>query len=461
VKRHSQVSGEGPSQEVKALRRILSVWGTFFNDSARNCGVMLTCLSDQVIFSATHFLVSLLFGRLFSPTLYGAFSIAFAAFLLIVVVQYGLILEPMIVLGVTRFEQQKRQYVVSVLICNAAIGAVLGVAAGLALALSQGFTPEVVTAASALAVTSPFLVTAYALRRSCYVFEMAGTALLGSTLYCGGSLAAIGVLWFRGMLSPATVFFALAVGAALSAIVMWRMLPIVGEAVPNAGFLRDTLVAHWGYGSWATGSLVLNWLFLAAYYPVLGRSAGLESAATLRAFDNFFLPVSQVLTAVSIVFLPRLARLAAERQFGNASRLTAKLTAAALAFCVLYFGFVWLFDARITRALYPDKPYGDFLWIIPWTSLAIGMKAITDFGMGIFLRACQKPDLGFGIIRAGAFVTIFGGLTASAVWGLEGAVVGRVLAVTAELVFGLWQIQAWRRDGMFGIQANLCLKSEG
>jgi O-antigen/teichoic acid export membrane protein len=421
-------------------------------DCARKYREMVTCLCDQVIFSATHFLVSLLFGRMFSPTLYGAFSIAFAAFLLIVVVQYGLILDPMIVLGFTRFESQKRKYVISVLICNAGIGVVLGCAAGVALAVSQSFHPAVVRAAFALSVSCPLLLTAYTLRRSCYVFERAGAALTGSSIYCGASLATIAILWGRGMLSPGSVFFALSIGAAVSGVVMWRRLPIAGGALPSARLLRETLSEHWGYGSWATGSLVLNWLFLAAYYPVLGRFTGLDAAATLRAFDNFFLPISQVLTAASIVFLPRLAKLAAEGSFGAAARVTLRVTALALAFCAVYFSSLWLLDARITQLVYPHKPYGQFLWIIPWTSIAIGVKAITDFGMGLFLRACRRPDLGFGILRAGALVTIFGGLSAAAFWGLEGAVVGRVVAVAAELVFGLWQMYAHIRGGTFTLQ---------
>ena len=397
------------------------------------------CLSDQVLFSATTFLIVLLFGRLLRPDDYGAFSIVFAMFLLVVVVHYGLILEPMLILGATLFENARGKYVLAVLVCNVVFALPIGGLVALGLAVSQGFQPSVVKAALWLMITSPVILTSYTLRRACYVFDRPDIAVYGSVLYCGTSLLVVYFLNVTGLLSAWTVFVALAFGAMICAGVLWGCLKLSKDGYPGKQLFYQVAKEHWIYGKWATGCLFLNWLFFAAYFPVLGRSWGLGYAGVLRVFDNFAQPIPQVLTAVSLVFLPRLAKLS-QTESSKTSLLALKVTVIALGVCFLYFGSLWVLGPRLLVILYKDKTYSQYIWVIPWMSAVMLAKVVTDFGVGLVFRASRQPEHSFAILRVGALITICASLPMCAFWGVGGAVAGRLLAVTGEMICVIWYV---------------------
>ena len=407
-------------------------------DTFRTFRKLIFCIADQVLFSATHFLISLYFGRVLTPSQYGAFSIVYATFLLVLTIHYGLVLEPMIVLGSTRYEDLSRRYIRSVLIANSGLGVIFGFLAALVLAISQAFNREVITAALYFGASCPFLLTAYVLRRACYVLDQPSKALVASGIYLVVSVITIAAISTMQRLETASVFVALSIGAVVSSFIMWKLLRLQSHLRPGTALLKDAIVEHWRYGRWATGCLFLNWMFLALYYPVLGRAAGLESAATLRAFDNFTLPIPQLLTALSILFLPRIARLITAENQRAALKLAMRLTMAAVGLCGLYFGPLCFLGADVARLVYPHRPYSQSVWLLPWICLVITLKSISDFGMGLFLRASNRPDLSFNILRVGAILTLVCSLIFCATWGIAGAVFGRVTAVVGEIFFGVW-----------------------
>lgn len=67
-------------------------------------------MTDQALFAGANFLVSILLARWLKPAAYGAFSLAYAIFLLLGTVHTGLWTEPMLVYGSGRYRENFPAY---------------------------------------------------------------------------------------------------------------------------------------------------------------------------------------------------------------------------------------------------------------------------------------------------------------------------------------------------------------
>ena len=174
---------------------------------------------DQALFSGSNFVVNVMLARWLAPEAFGAFTTAFIVFLVCGTVHAGLLVEPMLVFGPSRFERQRRAYLRRLVGAHGAFSAAFGAAAGVAWALGDALVAGVL---AALALAQGGILLLWLARRACLVARRPALAAAGGAAYLvavvGGALA----LRAAGGLSAATALLLMGAGAAGAARPCWR-----------------------------------------------------------------------------------------------------------------------------------------------------------------------------------------------------------------------------------------------
>jgi O-antigen/teichoic acid export membrane protein len=406
-------------------RNLVISWGKLFSLS----------VLDQGLLSGSNFIMNILLVRWLVPEAYGGFSVAFLVFLFMALFHNALVLEPMSVLGPARYQDaQLRGYIRThfwLSLC-AAIGLSALV---LLLVLILSFSKSSLLA-PLLGVTMamPFILSAWFFRRACYLSSGPGLAWKGSLVY---SISLFGVLFSLrhfGLINHFSAYLVYAAASLVNSLFVFIFLEVEMarlQAMPAPG-LVPVLKENWEYGKWIVGlSLADSPTFI--YLPVVGAFAGLAQSGALRAMQNLFLPLQQLLASLATLLLPRISRQAALQGAPYIRRLTPRLLAINGAFAVAYDLAILVLAFPFILIMYQDRIdfYQDYLWLVPY--LAVGMLLYAVFQSAAHvLRVKQRPGL---ILNAKLFSTAFfytAGIALIYGWGLLGAVIGQVLGALLE-----------------------------
>jgi len=269
---------------------------------ARVAGRGALAVLDQGLFAVTTFAANLLLVRWLPAADYGAFAIGWAAFLLVAVVHQAGFGEPQQALGGGRFAARLGGYL-GVLarghwLVALPAGAILALTA-----LTAGWLghDRIAAVAGGLAIAVPGTLAYWLARSACYAAGRARHAAFGSATFMILSLAGLGTLHALHWLGPGTAIATLGAAGWMASIVVRRSLRDLprGEVT-----LHEVVAAHAPYAGWAAGSQAMGWLCANLHILVLGASAGLATAGTMKALDTALTPAQQVATALSQVALP-------------------------------------------------------------------------------------------------------------------------------------------------------------
>ena len=184
--------------------------------------------------------------------------------------------------------------------------------------------------------------------------------------------------------------------------------------------IRETWRRHWRYGRWALASCVASWTPTYIFYPLLSTFSGVAQSGELRALMNFFSPLDQTLSALSLLFLPYAARVQAEQGRKGLIVLTRNLMVLSLAGAGIYWGLIIEFREPVFRVLYAGK-YTHVGYLLP--VLALGsMFWSAGYGPAIALRAIESPHSIFVAYLATTLISVIVGIPATRAFGLKGAV---------------------------------------
>src|SRR5215212_9262534 len=177
-------------------------------------------VSDQGLFSLSNFALSVLLARWLMPQDYGAFTVAFAVFLLIGTFHTALLSEPMLVFGPSRYKGRFSEYLGALMYGHvgfAVLSSLLLLLAGLGFAYSgQG---EVSAALFALALAGPLILLLWLMRRACYARFEPHLATSGGALYMAFMLGGLYALYRLEWLSAALALVVM--GFSSLAVSLW------------------------------------------------------------------------------------------------------------------------------------------------------------------------------------------------------------------------------------------------
>lgn len=412
--------------------RIAAVW----SDSAVWLSKGLMAILDQGLISGSNFLISVLLARWLVPEQYGAYTLAFAIFLLASLLHQALLLEPMSVFGPSKYWDRERQYLGSLIFIHVALGLatlfVLGLSAWVVheYEASNGLSGAIAGAA----IGSPCVLLFWLARRAFYLELTPVPAVAGSGFYCILVLVGLYGVSRSGSPSPFTAFLLMALGAlTTSGFLLARLKPLLrlGTSSPS---LSEVGREHWTYGRWALVASLAMWVSGNIHYLLLAGFSGMADSAALKALLNLTLPVGQIFGALSLLLLSHTARVQRELGIASVQRLTWKITWLFGGGGIAYWTAILLFQRPVLRFLYGGNYLG-VAHLLPWVALG-SILWCTTYAPAIGLRAMQAPASVFFTYCTSAVIAVAIGIPAVRILGLAGAVFTIALVSLAALVAG-------------------------
>jgi O-antigen/teichoic acid export membrane protein len=387
------------------------------------------------LFATSNFILSVLLARWLTPQEYGAFGLAFAIFLFVGSMQQATLIEPMLVFGSGRYKERLPEYLGALVYGHlgfSVLGSIALLLAGLGFAL---WGSRVLSSALlALALTAPFILLLWLMRRACYVRLEPHLAASGGAWYMALMLAGAFALYWVGWLSTTTALGVMGISSLVVSI--WLMVCLRVERPPlHKGTLaRDALEHHWKYGRWSVANKALAWVPHNIFYILLPIWGGLAAGASFKALMNLLMPVLQANAALAVLLLPVFVGAREGSAFGTQVRL------ALIPFVLssaLYWALLGIFHDPIVALAYGGRyaENANLLWLLGLVPFVAAVKEVVSQS----LRALERPDWLFFAFMLSAVATVPVGVWCVYRWGLFGAGVGLVLShgIAAVLVVAL------------------------
>ena len=381
-------------------------------------------LTDQALTSGASFAVNLLLARWLPGEAYGAFAVAFAAYLFVTGFHNVLLLEPLSVMGPSRHSANLPSYFLAQIKLHILLTGILSMFALLTGLILWKFTPQspLISAVLGAGITLPLLLFLWMTRRMCYVVQRPAIAVIGSSCYVAFVVVGLFLLQHLGHLGAFTGFLLMGGGSMLSGIVLTWLLGLNLDSDADGKISwREVLHENWTYGRWLAGGTVLSSVSSQMQTFLVAALLGLSAAGVFRAVQIPMLVMTQVVFAVGPVILPAFSydfgRGAVQGMQRKASLVSLGLGIAALCFVAL----MAMFAMPVEHLLFGDKysAYAGLIWILALIPVAQGFS----LGFSMALRASQTPhfDLVANVIAApvavvSAFILIrWLGLTGAAI----------------------------------------------
>lgn len=363
----------------------------------------LKSILDQGLFAGTNFLVNIALAIHMVPSEYGAFSVAYTVFLVVLLVQNSVVIEPMLIQGPTQYSDNPRYYRFiqwGNFIGTALCGGSLFVAGKLLVFFELVLLGEAIAIAG---LASPFLAMLVFTRRVAYALLRPGIAALSSAVY----LLVMGLsTQFIGLENDWSITLAFAVlsissvvASAFAYLLMRKVIWRDSQSLDSSKVVSD----HWQYGKWSLVASVFAWIPGNVAYFLLPIGVGLQAVADFRAVQNLLVPMLHVNTALATAVLPRLSLSFSQ----GGARFDKRVFLVPLALSFVNFGILFFGGDFILEQVYSGKysQVGDSLALAGLLPISAGFVAF----LGTELRARKMIK---EITITYVWVAILSGLTA-------------------------------------------------
>ena len=383
-----------------------------------------TAISDQGLIAGSNFALSIVLARWLTPAHYGAYALAYSLYLLLNSFNQALLQEPLNVLGPSLYHARLKQYLGRVLWIQAAVALAITVALGITAAVAQlSGHPDLAGALYGLTLGAPCYLLLSLARSACYVEMAPGRAASAAVLYCALMMAGVWVVYQKSLISPFAVFVLMGIASlAAGALIFAQTKPQPGDGLS----VREVWREHWNYGRWAIGSTLLTWIPGNIFYSVTGALLGMRDAGAYRGLMNLELPVTHTASAISLLFLPVMARTFGKQGLAATKTPVLRVMMLYAAGAAVYGGIFVAWRKPIFQALYGGN-FMEYAWLAPWMLLGVVFQ-VSSYGPSVGLRAVQAPASVFRVYGVAAAVSLAVGIPATWAFGVVGAAAGTVFS---------------------------------
>jgi len=392
-------------------------------------------ITDRALFSVSNFVINIVLARWLSPHDYGAFTLAYAIFLLLGAAHTALLSDPMLVFGAGNYRERFSAYLDVLLRAHWVFAGAASLIL-LAAALVTQLTGQDTLAASltALAFAIPLILLQWLLRLACYVRLEPHRAAYAGASYMGLVLVGIYGLDYVHWLSSATSIGLMGVASLASVVGIMRSFRRQSPHVREPHLFHEVVADHWSYSRWIVASNALAWIPQSSFYVFLPVWGGLGAAAGLKALMNLIMPLLHIYWALAGVVVPALVRARERAAFGQIVRLVLSLW---LSGALLYWILLGWFNHPVVNWFYNGRynEHASLLWII-------GILPILYAGELVFnsvLRSRERPDQIFWASAVSTVAVLTVGVPLIFTWGLRGAALGLLCSPIVNLAVMTWQ----------------------
>ncbi|MEE9405217.1 MAG: hypothetical protein V3V20_10010 [Algisphaera sp.] len=395
-------------------------------------------LLDQMLFAGANFLVVIGLAKWLDERAFGAFTTAYACFLLIGVFVTALIIEPLMVFGSGKYFDRRPHYLGKTLgihlVITVAGGIVLmGVAA---MCHVQGES-KLATAMFCLALIQPMQLLPWTLRNATYLDSNPKPAAIAGFIYLAVVLGSLIGLNAANQLTVVSAILTMGMASTAACAYLIRVLGVDLRAALQLHGYGEILRDHWRYGRWAVPTNLTRYVpeqlpYLAL--PLLlahqnGGVADLASGGALKAVMNFAMPLTLFAWALSTLALPQLVR---ARHTASFRTITFKMGLAVVGVPLLCLPLLGLLGVWLVGTAYSGKyvEYGHLLWLVGLIPVTAGIDAMLHSQ----LKAAERPDRLFWASVASSVVLLVA--FAPLVWwgGVKGALIAIICGYLAQIV---------------------------
>lgn len=404
---------------------------------------------DQGIVSGATFVINILLARWLAPLEYGAFAVAYTAFLFVSGFHNALILEPMSVLQPAQNDTSVSTYLGGIVWLHLAITACFSIAVfGAGTVVGAGALRG---ALWGLAIALPVVLMFWLFRRAYYVQTRPRLAAITSMVYAVALLVGTALLWHVGGLSALTALLLMGAASVIACGVGWHRLgmsrKLLIDELSGSG-IRWLTREHWRYGRWIAVAALISLAIVQIQTFFVADIVGLDAAGVLRAIQTFSFPMAQLVVVSGYLGVPLLAREAAQNSARDLWRKTVAITCSLVIATVAYAIVLTAFGVGLEGIVYGHR-YRDWVWLIP---IVVSWPVFSAVGSGfsMTLRALQQSKY-YALVGV---VTIPIGVGSAWLftvrWGIGGAaasiVLSEAIAALLTILAYLWFVRRGDRE---------------
>jgi O-antigen/teichoic acid export membrane protein/thymidylate kinase len=403
-----------------------------------------TAIMDHALISGSNFLLGIVLARYLGPEQYGAYALAFSTFILLSLIHQALAMEPMSVFGPSLYRKTLREYLGLLLWLQLVVGAIIVVCGGASGAIFHLLEKHsnLASAFAGVVLAAPCVLIFWFARRAFYLQLRPGQALIGAVAYSALLCFGIWALASALLLSPFAAFLIMGTAALLTSILLLiRLQPSTSrKAIAEVLSAREVATRHWRYGRWALISGLFIWVPWNIFYSVVAYFSGLAGSGALKALLNLAMPMTQMYSAFSLLFISQAARLGHEKGWKavkvQAWRIAGLYTLGSSAYWIL----VCLFRTQLIKFLYAGH-YQEVVPLVPVIALASILSGAA-MGPTIAIRAMRSPASVAAIYFVSSLVCVLVGVPACRAWGFRGAVICILLSSVISVLTGFRMLRS-------------------
>jgi O-antigen/teichoic acid export membrane protein len=406
------------------------------------CGIW--GFTDQALISATNFITMVLLARSLSPTEFGYFTLVYLGIMFAGSMQSSLVTIPHNVLGANLHGENYAQYTTS----TAAGQLLFALGSGLLVLAGAGIARFAGSDLSGLLLGLVPAMVAWLLqefvRRVLYTERRLGAAFTNDIISYGGQMFVIAVLWHLGLLTASVALYVLATTSLLAtALGIWQIRHSLTREIQPTFILEN-----WRYGKWIAGAeFVGTWVSLQLYVYIAAVIVGPAAAATLNAASILFGPLRILMLSLNTILPIQFARTVdadGTWAFGPQLKLAYAVSAPlAGIYCLL----VAVLADALLRLVYVDKYIDSVMVVVLYAIFYFLASLMLIMNSALSARRLTRPMF---ISRLyGCLISLPIGWLMTAIVGVEGAVLGMILATLCVNLL-LWRAHRLEAVGATG-----------
>jgi O-antigen/teichoic acid export membrane protein len=330
--------------------RLSAAWAT----AQRWKGRIFFAFADQGLFSASNFVLTIVYATWLPIGDFGRYVVVWTASLFIEAIQTSLVIDALPAIT-ARYGRRNRQRIDS-----AALWVVVAFSLGSSLILIGAATvlaellPNYAWPILVLALVNPLQRLYLFFRRLCYIRDQQSAAATAALAYCLASFGGALALAYFHAFSVGAVIALSGLGSAAAIIVVMAMS--VGKLSKSRPLDVAWLALQiWSSSRWLAPAAVVSWLITWGIFPIVAAISGPAAAGIIRALQNLLTPIVQFNAALNLVILPRVADKVADDGDAYARRFALRGTAVFATTALIYCALI-MATAHFTLPLIYKKP---------------------------------------------------------------------------------------------------------